>query len=483
MCELLRKEITLIFSNKKERNALKGSTSTNRLIKEDSKMNQKLHLTPGHTRRPSKKNTPGRNLGLKAPDKQPRYISSNTNMRSSPVVNTLLTPKNSFKVHDISSNTSDSPSLMGMMSSTISTNSTIFTENNKQIIPNLFTESKTNGISNSRAIDYQGTFNRDQNALSISKNKTDNLLRDSLSQRRNFVNDIESRLRGLRGDKTTENFKSSTKKDVKYFNYDNELAQLKRTLHDIKDQECRFIEMLSHKSPSKLQRKFSIDHNNGVAPIKSDILFYPKDPGIESMTFDYCKENGGVPLPDNNISDELARFTHLADMENSSHVLEEKEIQLSNIRHSDAYHDQILDSKSSFGTPVLANKAFKKRKSSLKSRTQVHKPEYNSRSSMSMRSSQEKKKVRFDNHSIKYKYDVDGIIDTSEYKIRNIEPPNQSPEKALSKECKGPIKPLYKNASNIPKIKKRDNSITTNKKVKQKSSERQNLCKKFENAR
>jgi hypothetical protein len=479
----MRKEITLVFSNKKERNALKGSTSTNRLIKEDSKMNQKLHTKPGHTRRPSKNSTPGRNFGLKAPDKQPRNVSSNRNMRSSPVVNTLLTPKNSFKVHDISSNTSNSTSTVGIMSSTISTNSTIFTENNKQIIPNLFSEPKTNGISNSRAIDYQGTLNKDLNALSISKIKTENLLKDSLSQRRHFVNDIESRLRGLRGDKTTENFRSIAKKDVKYFNYDNELAQLKRTLHDIKDQEYRFIEMLRHKSPSKLQRNFSIDRSNGVAPIKSEMLFYPKDSGIESMTFDYCKENGGVTLPDNNISDELARFTNLADMENSSHVLEEKEIQLSNIKHSDAYHDQILDTKSSFGTPVLVNKTCKKRKSSLKSRTQVHKPEYNSRSSMSMRSSQEKKKVRFDNHSIKYKYDVDGIIDSSEYKIKKIEPPNQSPKRALSKERKGPIKPLYKNASNIPKIKKRENSIATNKIVRQKSNERLNLCKKFENAK
>lgn len=133
-------------------------------------------------------------------------------------------------------------------------------------------------------------------------------------------------------------------------------------------------------------------------------------------------------------------------------------------------------------TPILTNKGTKKRKSSLKKRTQADKSEYNSGSSASMKSSQDKKKVRFDNNSIKYKYDVDGIIDTSEYKINEAESTHQKSKKPMHNECKAPAKSPTKSVSNISKIKRREQTFAY-KPTKKRSNERQNLYSKFEKAK
>lgn len=71
----------------------------------------------------------------------------------------------------------------------------------------------------------------------FSARKATNLLRSSMNQRKDFVQEIEGRLRGLRGEKSTPTFKSISKEDIKSFNFENELERLKNTLNDIKDQE------------------------------------------------------------------------------------------------------------------------------------------------------------------------------------------------------------------------------------------------------
>jgi hypothetical protein len=346
-------------------------------------------------------------------------------MKSSSIVQSLLTPKNGFSVYDHSSNTSSSPSLRGIMNSTTSTNNTVYTESrNIQMNSKVFMEPMNYDCdSKNRARDYHETFNNEISTISKSKTKTDNLLRDSLSQRRNFVHEIEGRLKGLRGDKATPTFKNVSKEDIKSFNFDNELERLKRTLHDIKDQECRFIEILSRKSPDKLQRQVTMNQNRTMDAKKSiELLYHHQDPSVESMsTSNYRNEYKNTSKPNNNISDDLSRFTHKVDNEMNSHVLREKEVQLSEIDNSDSLYDRPSNGKNLLNTPILTNKGTKKRKSSLKKRTQVDKYEYNSGSSTSMKSNQDKKRVRFDNNSIKYKYDVDGIIDASQYKIDEVE--------------------------------------------------------------
>ena len=56
-------------------------------------------------------------------------------------------------------------------------------------------------------------------------------------QRRDFVDELEGKLNGLKVDKTTPTFKAITHEDIKTFNFEKELERLKRTLVDIKDQE------------------------------------------------------------------------------------------------------------------------------------------------------------------------------------------------------------------------------------------------------
>lgn len=335
----------MIFSNKKERNSLKSPTSSQRLKNVGSKINSNMPISSGHTRVTSKDSNYGRNFGLKSSaNSKPRYGSSNTNMKSSSIVQSLLTPKNGFSAYDHSSNTSSTQSLKGVMNSTTSTNNTLFTEpRHIQMNTKIFMEPSNYDFEDrNRARDYHETYKNETNTLSKCKTKTDNLLRDSLSQRRNFVNEIEGRLKGLRGDKATPTFKNVSKEDIKAFNFDNELERLKRTLHDIKDQECRFIEILSRKSPDKLQRQSSNNQNQTLDAKRSiELLYRHQDPSVDSMsTSNYRKECKRVAKPNNNISEDLAKFTHMADSEMNSHVVQEKEVQLSEIEKSELLYDR-----------------------------------------------------------------------------------------------------------------------------------------------
>ena len=83
----------------------------------------------------------------------------------------------------------------------------------------------------------------------VNKN-VDKLIKHSVTQRRNFIDELEGKIKGLNGEQNTPRFTNLIKEEVKEFNFDKELERLKRTLTDIKDQESRFIKLLSKHSPS-----------------------------------------------------------------------------------------------------------------------------------------------------------------------------------------------------------------------------------------
>lgn len=96
--------------------------------------------------------------------------------------------------------------------------------------------------------------------------------------------------------------------------------------------------------------------------------------------------------------------------------------------------------------------------------------------------SQEKKKVRFDNKSIKYKYNVEGIIDSSCYTLKDEKLKDSSMSSNPSDEKKPNIKQQPKTReTNQPKM--REQSFPYNPDRKPREKERENLLDKFENAK
>jgi hypothetical protein len=84
------------------------------------------------------------------------------------------------------------------------------------------------------------------------------LLKNSVMQRRDFVDELENKLKGLRGEEVTPKFMGD-KKEVGAFSFEMEIEKLKKTLEDIKDQEKRFIKLLSRQKSPQLEQKSKLE--------------------------------------------------------------------------------------------------------------------------------------------------------------------------------------------------------------------------------
>jgi len=216
--------------------------------------------------------------------------SYQTNHHSS-IINGLLTPKNGFHIFENNAHNSEvsssNHSLKNFMNSTSSTTETIPSAKfiaapalKKSIKGSkLYNNSvkKSNGVgrhvkkvsSRPKSPDYNDSFGNQiweplQRNISVNE-----LLKSSVIQRRDFVDELEGKLNGLKVDKTTPTFKAITHEDIKTFNFEKELERLKRTLVDIKDQEWRFIKLLSRQSPNKYCNSVSkSEKNNDYSPSK-----------------------------------------------------------------------------------------------------------------------------------------------------------------------------------------------------------------------
>lgn len=93
---------------------------------------------------------------------------------------------------------------------------------------------------------------------------------DSVNQRKNFIYELEGKIKGLSSNQNTPKFTNVVKDEVKEFNFDKELERLKKTLTDIKDQECRFIKLLSKHSPNRSNLSIHQEANN-----KSELYLKP----------------------------------------------------------------------------------------------------------------------------------------------------------------------------------------------------------------
>lgn len=85
-----------------------------------------------------------------------------------------------------------------------------------------------------------------------SKRNFGEVLQDSMHNRHDFINELENRINSIKNQEVTPTFQNITKEDIKSFNFDKELDRLKKTLSDIKDQECRFIKLLHRQTPEKM---------------------------------------------------------------------------------------------------------------------------------------------------------------------------------------------------------------------------------------
>ena len=106
--------------------------------------------------------------------------------------------------------------------------------------PTTTTKSKTskyNEISqrNINKTDIQRNKINKFNYSSPPSVKKNNFLKNSMYQRREFVQGIEDRLRGFKDEKLTSNFKNlSNEKKIRSLNFKNEMEKLRNTLNDIK---------------------------------------------------------------------------------------------------------------------------------------------------------------------------------------------------------------------------------------------------------
>lgn len=333
-------------------------------------------------------------------------VSSYTN-RPKSIVQSLLTPKNVYSLFDQSdknSNTSSSQSLRGLMNSTTSTNNTIHSAMNydngsKNLIGSKINKNSINRFKiendgryenprpDRKVSTYNETFGKDIIINQTEKQSLNDMLQHTIIQRRDFVNEIENRLRGSKADKATPTFKPITKEDIKTFNFERELERLKKTLVDIKDQECRFIKLLSRQSPSRVKRtENGLSRSEVISPAKTIEMMYkhvdvdklntdlPIDDPVISKSMLYnendCMVNYDIPTPPEEIE-----FTQ------DIGVRQEVEI-----THQQPYGNGYTKRHQEIHTPITENKFGKKRKSSLKKKTANEGSEYNSGSSYSMKS-------------------------------------------------------------------------------------------------
>jgi len=187
---------------------------------------------------------------------------SGTQNKSKSIVQSLLTPKHvhkSFKTRFYNNSSSSSQSLKTLMNNTTSSGNTLFSQisqeiNNNHKLSSQVQRLNTSAVSHSsptaatrsKSNYYNETFGWSINNV-LSENKwevqrkkstkfnyskppsvnANTLLKNSMSQRREFVQEIEGRLKGLKDEKSTPTFKDLPNAEIQSFNFDNELERLK----------------------------------------------------------------------------------------------------------------------------------------------------------------------------------------------------------------------------------------------------------------
>lgn len=338
--------------------------------------------------------------------------------KSSTIVQSLLTPKNSFKIFEQkgerSSTTSSTQSLKGLMNSTTSTNNTlpgsaapeIALSNKKLTGSKIYGRERsslsTNSISNIRANsgsaykipkrktkpeNYNETFGKEMCRLLGNKSTVNDLLKDSVKQRKDFVDEIEGRLKGLKTDKVTPTFKNITKEDIKTFNFEKELERLKKTLVDIKDQECRFIKLLSRQSPRKMNKSQpSTNRSEVISPARSiELMYLNEDPDYRAVEINKAQHrtNSSQACFEPNYSKDMGRFGDKFESYLESDILQDHESEDGLLHPYGASYDKQTYEKAD----TKPNDKFKqKRKSSLKKRNPADSSDYNSGSTQSIKS-------------------------------------------------------------------------------------------------
>lgn len=166
-----------------------------------------------------------------------------------------------------------------------------------------------------------------------------------MTQRQDFVQEIEGRLKGLKTEKITPTFKAA--EEIRSFNFENELERLKRTLSDIRDQECRFMKLLSKKSPIK-------EH-------KTEILSQSQPQQVAGQPEQ--REQREPRYEPTEIQPQVQKFEDLVEKDFGN-----EDIELTDSKPSDAYCDESAILKQSFSNSNIVERRHNQRKSSLKKR-------------------------------------------------------------------------------------------------------------------
>lgn len=198
------------------------------------------------------------------------------------------------------------------------------------------------------------------------KKHYDDVVQDSVDQRQDFIHELDNRINSIKSSGIVPNFHNISKEDLKSFNFDKELDRLKRTLNDIKVQECRFIKLLSHRqSPDKVhQLQRSYESSPAKTPVKSpqmDEIDYNIANLESSLKQDEPLFYNKKMTPSSMKSQDISKYSSRNDRIEPNRRVET----------SPGVHEKVKKLSKDMTTPVLKRKSTRKRKSSMKKKSPI----------------------------------------------------------------------------------------------------------------